>query len=204
MQNEKGQSEVGSGKWEMGSKKVGSEKSEVTQKSITRRRLLDYIIGGAFLITTLSLFEIVLSHVLPRRIRSALAYILPPTTGGVISGSDRIQVVKVSQLPVGTAIKTVYQGKPIVVGRTRSGFFALSAICTHQGCIVNWDEARQNLRCPCHATTFDPKGNVLAGPAPEPLPSYTVRVEDDTVYVEALTHPGVVMKSGFVWKGRII
>lgn len=65
MQNEKGQSEVGSGKCslrsptplaygEVGSKKVGSEKSEVIQKSIMRRRLLDYLIGGAFLATLMS------------------------------------------------------------------------------------------------------------------------------------------------------
>ena len=50
------------------------------------------------------------------------------------------------------------------------GVFALSAVCTHLGCITRYLSDERAIACPCHGSRFDLEGNVVHGPAPRSLP----------------------------------
>lgn len=69
----------------------------------------------------------------------------------------------------------------VAVGRDSKGLFAMSAICTHAGCILedNAGTIAAGLFCPCHGSTFDGDGQVTAGPARSPLQHYQVTVASD-------------------------
>jgi glycine/D-amino acid oxidase-like deaminating enzyme/nitrite reductase/ring-hydroxylating ferredoxin subunit len=63
-------------------------------------------------------------------------------------------------------------GQRVAAYRDENGSTSLrSAICTHMGCEVGWNEAERTWDCPCHGSRFTPQGNVLAGPAESPLPA---------------------------------
>lgn len=88
-----------------------------------------------------------------------------------------------SELPVGGIKTLTYGGIPILVLRTPESLRAFSLICTHLGCIVEWQSNKKEFYCPCHDGRFDEFGDVMAGPPPIPLEQYPVRVEGDTVIV---------------------
>jgi cytochrome b6-f complex iron-sulfur subunit len=64
------------------------------------------------------------------------------------------------------------------------GFLALSSRCTHLGCTVPWSEKDRTFPCPCHASTFDLRGEVLTPPAPRALDLFPVVIEAGLVKVD--------------------
>ncbi|MEA3199568.1 MAG: hypothetical protein QOE90_996 [Thermoplasmata archaeon] len=61
--------------------------------------------------------------------------------------------------------------KPVAVARLENGDLrALSAICTHAGCMVKWNHGEGSWDCQCHGSRFSPEGAVLHGPANKALP----------------------------------
>lgn len=78
-------------------------------------------------------------------------------------------------------------GRFYLVRLADGGFLALSRQCTHLGCSVPWDDASGRFACPCHASVFDLRGDVLAPPAPRPLDLFAVRIENGIVKVDVST-----------------
>ena len=67
----------------------------------------------------------------------------------------------------------------VFIVRAKEGYFyALSAVCTHLGCIANWKPEDGIVACPCHGSKFDLEGNVIAGPAPRPLPQFAMSLDE--------------------------
>ena len=96
-------------------------------------------------------------------------------TGGTAIASE-------SQVAPGSAYKFEDSGNPALLVHLEHGdFVAYSAVCTHQGCKVAYQDG--NLACPCHGSTFDPANgaSVVTGPATRPLPEIPVKVEGGEV-----------------------
>jgi Rieske Fe-S protein len=65
-------------------------------------------------------------------------------------------------------------GTPILIIRQNATTYtALSMLCTHEGCQVN-SPSGGSISCPCHGSKYNLLGQVINGPAPNPLASYSV------------------------------
>ncbi len=74
---------------------------------------------------------------------------------------------------------TLDKEQRVFIVRAKEGYFyALSAVCTHLGCITNWKEEDGVIACPCHGSKFDTEGRVIAGPAPRSLPRFSITLDD--------------------------
>jgi cytochrome b6-f complex iron-sulfur subunit len=113
-----------------------------------------------------------------------IGYLWPPTRRSTAAGG-RVLFGSVKDLPVGQAKVLPVNDKPvIVVNSAAGGVKAFSAICTHLGCVVEWNASKQYIVCPCHDGRFNPTtGAVISGPPPAPLPPVRVAVESDQIYV---------------------
>lgn len=67
----------------------------------------------------------------------------------------------------------------IYIIHSREGFFSLSAVCTHLGCLTAWKPELGIIACPCHGSKFERDGKKIEGPAPRPLPWYRIWISDD-------------------------
>src|SRR5438477_11257654 len=148
-----------------------------------RRRLLLQLGGAAVgLVWVLS--------ILPRRRTTATVSALPSPSPAPSA------TPLVSPSPTGTRIGSLTglrsQGflrfndpatgdSALVVQLSNGNVVAYDAICTHAGCEVDYDSGSKLFVCPCHGAEFDPAhgANVVAGPAPSPLPSIKVEVAAD-------------------------
>jgi thiosulfate dehydrogenase [quinone] large subunit len=93
-------------------------------------------------------------------------------------------IATLAELPIGaTKNFTAADGSAAVLFRSKAGVFAYSRICTHQGCMVNYDAGSNTLLCPCHGAAFDPTKDaaVVSGPAPAPLAKIKVAIKGNSI-----------------------
>jgi glycine/D-amino acid oxidase-like deaminating enzyme/nitrite reductase/ring-hydroxylating ferredoxin subunit len=70
-------------------------------------------------------------------------------------------------------------GQPAAVYRGLDGHIEVrSAVCTHMGCYVHWNEAERTWDCPCHGSRFSTNGDVIGGPAEDPLAPIEMKKKD--------------------------
>jgi cytochrome b6-f complex iron-sulfur subunit len=105
--------------------------------------------------------------------------LFPPPTVAEATPVD----IALTDLPVGASKQITYAGAPALVMRSQDGVLALSLVCTHLGCIVQWDNAKKQFHCPCHDGKFDEFGDVIAGPPPLPLERLPVKMLADKIVV---------------------
>jgi Rieske Fe-S protein len=102
---------------------------------------------------------------------------IPAATASPATGK---QIVKLSKVPVGKTFNFTHsaQGMPAILFRTKTGVFAYSAICTHQGCTVAYNASSKKLKCPCHGAEFDPlkNGKPIGSVAQIPLSKLKVAI----------------------------
>ncbi|MBI3091470.1 MAG: ubiquinol-cytochrome c reductase iron-sulfur subunit [Candidatus Tectomicrobia bacterium] len=75
----------------------------------------------------------------------------------------------VADLPADTVNTQWVEDQKVWLVRRDARLYALVSICTHLACTPRWTPSEQVFRCPCHGSVFDLEGDVVKGPAPEPL-----------------------------------
>lgn len=63
--------------------------------------------------------------------------------------------------------------------KDEKGVRALSVVCPHLGCAVDWSPEEKRYRCPCHDARFDAAGKRISGPAPRDMDELETRVDGD-------------------------
>jgi Rieske Fe-S protein len=84
---------------------------------------------------------------------------------------------------------------PDQLARSADGVFAFSGVCPHRGCdVTEWNDKDRMILCYCHLSQFDPRnqGEVFAGPAPRPLPTLPLKLEQGEIVIagEFSSEPG--------------
>jgi Rieske Fe-S protein len=89
--------------------------------------------------------------------------------------------VKEVDIPVGGG-KIFPDAQTVITQPKKGEFKAFSAVCTHQGCLV--ESVTNTINCPCHGSKYSiTNGSVVNPPAPKPLPPKTIKVSGDSLTV---------------------
>jgi len=104
-----------------------------------------------------------------------------PRTG---EGGAKQLVLSKKDLPAGEAKDIVFNNTPgVLINRPDKGLIALSRVCTHLGCLVDYQKDKKRFLCPCHAGIYDLSGNIISGPPPKPLQQFPLKVERDSIII---------------------
>ncbi len=134
--------------------------SELTSGEESRRQFLTKLGLGACAVTGLGAALTVADFLEPKVLFE------PPTS---------FRAGTIADFPEGT-VRFNQEQKVYIVGGA-AGIFAMSAVCTHLGCITRPMSGEPGIACPCHGSKFDLEGNVTHGPAPHPLPWLEVKAD---------------------------
>lgn len=129
---------------------------------ITRRYFLESVGAGAIGIAALGSIMLTGDYLSPNVVKE------PPTKFKAGSPED-----------YAPGSVTLNKEQKVFIVRAKEGYFyALSAVCTHLGCITNWKPEEGIIACPCHGSKFDTGGNKIAGPAPRSLSRFSMTRDD--------------------------
>jgi cytochrome b6-f complex iron-sulfur subunit len=133
-----------------------------TSNDVSRRDFLNHITIGAFGIAGLGTVAVTYQYFSPN-------VLFEPANQFRAGTPDLYPLHSVTYL----------QDQQVYIVRMPEGFYAVSAVCTHLGCVTQWKEETQMIACPCHGSKFKPDGIKIEGPAPRPLPHFGISLTPD-------------------------
>jgi cytochrome b6-f complex iron-sulfur subunit len=142
----------------------------VPEGELTRRRTLLLLGGGA--LTAAGIGTVV----------TGIGYLRPNV---LFEPATRFAVGRPGDLPVGEVLDL--PKRKLFVVRSEAGFYAMSSVCTHLGCMVKHQKqpgAKEAFFCPCHGSRFDIDGSVVGGPAPRPLDRVRIEIDGGQLVVD--------------------
>ena len=148
------------------------KKMEKTKEGTSRRSFFSILWIGLGIVAFIELIGVVTVFLFPRK-KSVKA-------GDYATIIDAGPVEKFPKESVTAFIR----GKFYLCRLEDGGFLAVSRKCTHLGCTVPWSDKDKKFVCPCHASAFDIKGEVISPPAPRALDVYHLYIENNIVKVD--------------------
>jgi len=85
---------------------------------------------------------------------------------------------RVADMPLVNSPPANFPKVKLWLSNTDQGLLALYKVCTHLGCLYNWNNQEVKFICPCHGSQFQPDGTYIRGPAPRSLDRFVVQVVD--------------------------
>jgi Rieske Fe-S protein len=156
-----------------GQPNTGPDPLAIAHEQMGRRRFMRLLLSFSLVSTVTMIVTPIIGFLIPRKTDGA-------------SGGGRVLAAKLADLPAGTGKVVAMGSSPVVVVNAEAGIRAFSAVCTHLGCIVEFDPTVKHIICPCHDGHFSPSsGAVISGPPPQPLGPVSVAVEGDQVFLVA-------------------
>lgn len=146
---------------------VDDLRTDTPSKELDRREALGMMTGAALTVAGIGTVFTTVRYMRPNVLFE------PPTRFGVGRPED---------IPVGTIVLLPEQ--KLFVAHSAEGFFAMSATCTHLGCMTRYMPDSAAIFCPCHGSRFDKAGNVTDGPAPRPLNRFHLSIADGQLVVD--------------------
>jgi cytochrome b6-f complex iron-sulfur subunit len=135
---------------------------------MNRREVIQkFLLGGTVLVLVPSVIE---SCSKDNSMNPGTTTVTPPPPAGTSINID-LSLAENSALNTKGSSMVVQN---VLIINTGTSIVALSAICTHQGCTVDYHPTAGDIECPCHGSVYSISGSVITGPAPSALKSYSV------------------------------
>jgi len=140
------------------------------EPGITRRRIVEFFLGGGILASFVSFLYPV------------LCYLVPPPVADL--GGDEVVAAKITELKPNSGKIFRFGSRPgLLVMNSDGTYRALSATCTHLACTVQYRSDLRQIWCACHNGMYDLNGRNISGPPPRPLELFDVHVRGDEIVV---------------------
>jgi cytochrome b6-f complex iron-sulfur subunit len=152
---------------------MAAEAVVIDKKAINRREFLNFawLVSLGFL--TVSFGGVTYLFSLPRFKEGEF--------GGVVTMGE------VGDLPEVGSPPANFPKIKLWLSNTEQGVMALYKVCTHLGCLYNWNNQEGKFICPCHGSQFEADGTYIQGPAPRSLDRFVVTLESPEGQVLAET-----------------
>lgn len=141
------------------------------EKNEPERRRFVEIFLGAGIVASLTSF-----------LYPILRFLIPPPAAELTS--DTVLAAKIGDLKPNTGKIFRFGSRPALLMMTADGqYHAVSAVCTHLGCTVQYRTDLHEVWCACHNGMYDVTGRNISGPPPRPLETFDVYIKEDQIFV---------------------
>jgi cytochrome b6-f complex iron-sulfur subunit len=140
------------------------------EKNEPERRRFVEIFLGAGIVASLASF-----------VYPILRFLIPPPAAELTS--DTVLAAKIGDLKPNTGKIFRFGSRPALLMMTADGqYHAVSAVCTHLGCTVQYRTDLHEVWCACHNGMYDVTGRNISGPPPRPLETFDVYIKEDQIF----------------------
>jgi cytochrome b6-f complex iron-sulfur subunit len=146
------------------------EMPEQSSGRLSRRGLVEFLLGGGLLASFISF------------VYPVWRYLIPPAMPEM--SSNTTVAGRVGELKRNSGKIFRFGNRPGLLVLTANGEYrAMSAVCTHLNCTVQYRSDQQLIWCACHNGQYDLNGRNVSGPPPRPLDAFEVHVRGDEIVV---------------------